>query len=455
MFQKKYLLYILITSCIAISSSCKKYLDEKPNQKLTTPATLDDLSQLLNDYDRMNGYYPSAGEISADNYYLTDEGWASTGSDFHRHLYKWEKFDEVGSDWASPYNAIMTANVILENLGKISLKSPIEKNKAKELEAMALFIRAYYHFALSQLFMPVYNEGSANNDMGIPLKRSSDINEKIVRATSQQTYDFIIADITQSIKHLPDYPDKKYLPSRPAAFGLLSRVYLSMQLYSKAGSYADSCLKLYNALTDYNSIAATNNAPFAQFNEEVIYDTQAAYPNGLYQGNAKVDSSLYNSYDTVDIRKQAYFSPNGDGTFFFKGNYTGKAFNPTMFTGIATDEMYLNRAECSVREGDSVKAIDDLNWLLRNRIKTADFVPYAIPVSGGLLKLILNERRKELLYRGLRWTDLRRLNKEPELADTLYRILNGQEYQLLPGSERYTLLIDRSTIDISGIDQNN
>jgi len=453
MYINKFLPAISLIAII-MTSSCNKYLDKKPNQRLTTPATLDDLSQLLNDYDRINGYYPSAGEISADNYYLLDDGWASTGLELHRNLYLWQKFDQVGSDWVSPYTAVLTANVILDNLDKIPLNSAMQKEAAPELKAKALFIRAYYHFGLSQLFMPVYNKATANTDLGIPLKLSADINEKITRASSQRTYDCIIADIKNAINDLPVAPDKRYLPSRPAAYGLLSRVYLSMQEYKEAGLYADSCLQLYNTLMDYNSIDPASDAPFTQFNDEDIYDTQAAYPSALYQGNAKVDSVLYNSFSDMDIRKEAFFSSNGDGTYFFKGNYTGKSDDPTMFTGIATDEMYLTRAECLARQGDSLNALNDLNTLLKNRFLKGSFVPYSLPVPGGVLKLILSERRKELIFRELRWTDLRRLNKEPAFADTLYRFINGQKYELLPGSSRYTLQIDKNTIDISGIEQN-
>lgn len=444
---------IFFVACF-ITCSCTKFLDKKPNQQLTTPSTLDDLAQLLNDYDRMNAYYPSSGEICADNYYLLDDRWAATGRELHRNLYLWQKYDDVGSDWTSPYTAIETANVILDNLEKIPVETTIDKEKSEQLKAMAFFVRAYYHYGLSQLYMPAYNAGTANTDWGIPLKLSSDVNEKMTRASSQKTYDCIIADIKAALSQLPVKPDKKYLPSLPAAFGLLSRVYLSMQDYKEAGLYADSCLQLYNTLIDYNSIYSTSDAPFSQFNAEDIYDTQAAYPSALYQGNAKVDSLLYNSFSDKDMRKQAFFSSNGDGTYFFKGNYTGKVNDPTMFTGIATDEMYITRAECLARQGDSLDALNDLNTLLQNRFQNGSFVPYSLPKEGGILKLILNERRKELMFRELRWTDLRRLNKEPEFMDTLHRYINGKEYVLLPGSNQYTLQIDRRSVQISGIQQN-
>ncbi len=444
---------LFFTVCI-IASSCAKFLDKKPNQQLTTPSTLDDLAQLLNDYDRMNAYYPSSGEISADNYYLLDEGWAAIGLELQQNLYLWQKYDDVGSDWTSPYRDIETANVILDNVENVPAKTNIEQQKSAQLKAMALFIRAYYHYALSQLYMPVYNKATANTDLGIPLKLSSDINEKMTRASSQETYDCIIADIKAALPQLPIKPDIKYLPSLSAAFGLLSRVYLSMQDYKDAGIYADSCLQGYSTLIDYNTVDTTSDAPFSQFNAEDIYDTQAAYPSALDQGIAKVDSVLYKSYADNDIRKQVFFSSNGDGTYYFKGNYTGKPNDPTMFTGMATDEMFLTRAECLARQGDSLNALKDLNLLLSDRIKDGKFTPYFLPVEGGLLKLILNERRKELPFRELRWTDLRRLNKEPEFKDTLYRYINGKQYILLPGSDRYTLQIDKRSIQISGIEQN-
>lgn len=276
----------------------------------------------------------------------------------------------------------------------------------------------------------------------------------IKRSSVQKTYDFMISDIKSAIRLLPTKPIKKYRPSLPAAYGLMARLYLAMQEYNLAGLYADSCLQLYNSLMDFNSVDVSSDGPFEQFNKEVIYDSESYYPDAFYQPDAKVDSFLYQSFEAGDLRKTAFFKPVGDGSYNFKGNYTGKPYEPTMFTGIAVDEMILTRAECEARKGDSASALIDLNLLLSERFDASAFIPYSLPVSGGILKLILRERRKELMFRGLRWTDLRRLNKEPQFADTLYRIINNTTYELLPGSERYTLQIDRSSILNSGIQQN-
>jgi len=70
------------------------------------------------------------------------------------------------------------------------------------------------------------------------------------------------------------------------------------------------------------------------------------------------------------------------------------------------------------------------------------------------LNKILTERRKELLMRGLRWTDLRRLNKETAFATTLSRIVNGTTYTLPPNDPGYVFRIPLSVINFTGIEQN-
>ncbi len=56
--------------------------------------------------------------------------------------------------------------------------------------------------------------------------------------------------------------------------------------------------------------------------------------------------------------------------------------------------------------------------------------------------------------RGLRWTDLRRLNREPRYAISLERTVLGQPYNLPPNHQHYTFPIPDDIISLSGMPQN-
>jgi len=58
------------------------------------------------------------------------------------------------------------------------------------------------------------------------------------------------------------------------------------------------------------------------------------------------------------------------------------------------------------------------------------------------------------LFRGIRWTDLRRLNLDASSAITIYRKLNGTVYKLEPNSVNYILPIADDVIRLSNIPQN-
>ena len=98
--------------------------------------------------------------------------------------------------------------------------------------------------------------------------------------------------------------------------------------------------------------------------------------------------------------------------------------------------------------------MNDLNRLLKTRWATGFFVNYTAANAVEALNKVLQERRKELVIRGLRWFDLRRLNKETQFEKTLYRKINNQLFQLLPNSPRYTFYIPTEVIAISGLQQN-
>jgi hypothetical protein len=442
---------LLFLASFAFSCSRKDYLDTKPDQSLAVPSTIADYQALL-DNDQLNGaggypasgLVPGLGEIGADNYFVLEADYTAHLQQADKNKYTWQSNPYPGvalPDWNMPYADILYMNVVLDGLSK--LKPTIDQQAAwNNCRGSALFFRAFCNYQLAQLFAAAYDATTASKDLGIPLRITSDVNEKIVRSTNQETYDVIISELKEAIRLLPDNPVYKTRPSRPATYGLLSRVFLSMQNYDQAYLYADSCLKMQNSLLNYSSFSTTALFPFARFNAEVLWNCTLLRPDPLMPAYCKVDTGLYNSYNANDLRKVLYYKAF-NGYFRFLGSYDGSAF---AFGGIAVDEVYLTRAECAARKNDMATAINDLNTLLKTRWKTGTFIPFVAGTAGQALDVVLSERRKELIMRGTRWTDLRRLNKESNYAKALMRKVQGQQYTLPFADPRYTWLIPDNVI---------
>lgn len=455
---RKYLRLGLALFAILLLCNCKKedaFLDAKPNEALTVPATLNDLQLLLHNEGTFNIHDPALGEISSDDFYLTSSDWAGLYTSTDRNTFIWAKqiYDANASidDWNLPYKQVYIANTVLDALPGIKYPDS-QQSQADQIRGAALFYRAIAFYNLLQTFSMPYDPKTANSDAGIPLRLSSDLNKKTGRAPVQQCFDQIINDLLTSASLVPDIPAYKTAPSKPAANALLARVYLAVGDYSNALQYATTCLNSFNALTDYNLLVPSSKYQLSTsyLAEDIYHSVQVTYDSNSPNYVSITDSSLYRSYATNDLRKNIFFVTNG-GLPYFRGTYDIKGYP---YSGIATDEIYLIQAECNARLGNVDAAMNDLNTLLIKRFKTGTFIPYTASSPDAALAQILVERRKELLYRGLRWTDLRRLNKDSHFAITLTRNLNNVIYSLPPNDNRYALPIPDNEIQLNGIPQN-
>ena len=453
-FQRTILL-LLLTSIIALLGCNKdKFLDKKPNTQLVVPTTLTDFQALLDNQYIMQET-PELGELSADNFYMTYNVWQGLVIK-EQNAYLWAKdiYANQGQvpDWDIPYQQVFYANVILEGLSNIKVNGS-NRQQWNTIKGSALFIRAYAFYNLSQLFAPVYNVATASKDMGIALRLSSDVNERSIRASVQETYDRILGDLRQADSLLLDSVPTANLnrPSRPAALALLARVCLSMQDYDQASIYANRCLQLYHTLIDYNTLNYSQSIPIRAPNYEALYQTVMLRSSGVLVGalraNIMIDSILYNSYAPGDLRKVIFYKLS-NGVPYLKGSYNGSGF---CFSGLAVDEVYLIRAECAARVGNKDAALIDLNTLLQHRWVKPDsmaFTPVTAASAAAALDSVLVERRKELAFRGLRWTDLRRLNKEGANI-IISHGLNSRVYRLPPSSPNYVFYLPPDVIALS------
>lgn len=453
-----YIWIILATLQGTCILSCNKFLSKKSNSTLVTPSTISELQRLLDDTNLMNEKAtPSFGETSADDYFLPNKTYNSLPIAYHK-IYTWQYFDiGSGNDWSQAYTKVYNANFCLEMIKKINRTN---KNQTawNNVKGSALYFRAYYYLNLAWNYAKAYNTKTASKDLGIVLRQTSDYNIPSVRASVEQTYKKIIQDTKISIKYLPKYPIVLTRPSKMAAYGLLARTYLSMRDYPNALLYADSCLNLNDQLINYNEDNdivndINENVPFKQLNKETIFYTEMNNSLGLHRTTirSRIDTILFTKYNDHDLRKKAFFTQNQDGYEMFKANYSGDINK--LFTGIATDEMYLIRSECNIRVFDTQKGLNDLNTLLMNRWEKGYYKSYKNLSDEKALDIVLSERRKELLMRGLRWMDIKRLNMGGRNI-IIKRIENEKTFTLNPNANYYALPLPEDIIRITGMPQN-
>ncbi|MBE9599945.1 RagB/SusD family nutrient uptake outer membrane protein [Pedobacter sp. MC2016-24] len=450
-----YLLMLLLLSGLLFSACQKEFLDKKPDKGLLIPKTLDDFNALMDNLTIFN-ISPALQEISADDFYATDAALAGFTTAVQKNSYLWAGDlyqNEPCTDWNFPYQQIFYANIILDGLeGLKGLDgSTADWNTTK---GSALFHRAFAFYNLVQLFSKPFDKNTASIDLGVCLRLTADVNAKAGRASVQEVYDQVIGDLLEAENLLPQTTQFKSRPSRAAADALLARVYLNMENYELADRYAAAALVLNHSLLDYNTISPTATNPFpsspAADNPEVIFYDKLIPYGFTTSTKATVADELYLLYADKDLRKSIFFA--GTAPFYFKGRYGSSRLQ--LFGGLAVDELYLIRAESLARMGSFAEAIKQLNTLLITRWTKGTFQASSANDAEDALKIILKERRKELVFRGLRWGDLKRLNKDPRFAKAIVRTVAGQVYTLSPGDKRYVLPIPAEEIVASGIKQN-
>ncbi|MCX2449943.1 RagB/SusD family nutrient uptake outer membrane protein [Pedobacter sp. PLR] len=464
--MKKFIL--LLSSCMLIITinGCKKdFLNAKPSTNIVQPITLEDF-QLLLDNTNLN-YGVGMGVLAADEYqYSSDATWLSAPSVTARNSYIWAKDIYEGTitfHWSSSYQAIFYANNVLTGVEKIE-RTPKNAVEWDRIKGWALFLRAYSFYDLVNNFAPFYNEKTAAKDLGIPLRLNPSIDEILPRSSVEIVFERIFKDLDEATTLLNTaLPTARSRPSKVAAHALLAKIYLNMGKYNQAESNADVCLGLYSKLIDYNTLSKTSSTPFVNNHDEQIYARIATIENAIRLGPTnnyiQVAPDLMALYGPNDLRLSVFYSKQTDGTYDIKRSYYGVS-GAMPFVGLATDEIYLIKAECLARRGEVQPSMDVLNKLLITRWNpkaTSPEVPYKNVMAANSMEAldkVLLERRKELVFRGSRWDDLRRFNRAGANI-TLRRTINGQTYSLPPNDPRSVFPIPDDEVNLSGIQQNS
>lgn len=471
--------------CVLLSlttTSCKKdFLQIFPKGK-NVAITFEDYDALMNEsnfYVLGNGSWsvsePAAimgDEVSAEAYAynLTGNGFIAA-----RGFFQWQDdifpLNDIAGDGNSSMpkflNILMadiyTLNKIINDVNKATTGSDQQKLALKS-EAMA--VRAFINLQLLNYFTKPYQAATAPTDPGFPAITTANTQvATFSRGTLQQSYDFMISDLTQAIPNLPIQSVFQTRICKAAAEGILGKIYLSMGNYSGALAYLNNAfinmakMSTKPTLYNYNTTFATGGS-FLPINP-------TTGPNSPFMNNTDIKESLWavftfagphagNSYSTnfltLPAQTTALFDPTDWRLKFYTNlqidNRTpipgGRVHRNNLKwarIGIELSDLYLLKAEAEARAGSLTNALSDVSTLRANRMPAA---VAAVPLAIGndrtaLIKFIINERIREFAGLGARWFDMRRLSNDPIFSGqpaaqhTVYTdATNGTTYTLTP-----------------------
>lgn len=457
-----------------IFSACEKFLTEEPEGLVTYnnfwKTEQDVESAVYGMYGSFRYVFMGSEVLSRDRGLPFDEFSSYSIDVMNNELSKrWGRNDPALS-WGSCYNAIASANVIIDNLHRANLP----EDRYNFYLGQAYTIRAWLYFYISQTW------GDA------PLiVESEDVGEK-ARIPWQEIIDFVIRDLEEATRLLPkadalvDSQGKairsKQTPSQGTAYAILAQAYAwkaalnkEPELYTKALKAADEVINsgIYSLVSDAEEVCKTvllGNSREGIFEIEFQNSDIDLMQGGGIAGNCqtwplgrlatpatKRDMRINNSTvmelypDPRDKRRESYFykldsmanvstSVTQGAAYIYKwrhivfyedGFLAGitKGYEDNLIL-VRLAGIILLRAEIKARLGDIQGAIADVN-LIRRRAGTWDYSP----ADGDLLRFIYRERIRELFLEGvaIRYNDIVRNGFYREELRGKFRTLTDED----------------------------
>lgn len=434
--MKKYSFLLLAVFAL---SGCQKFLDVKPKGKF--------IPTYIKDYEELSAnpsYSTNSNAVLerlSDNIFLTDARITTSLNQNTTKAYQWmpELYVETETDggWDPMYNNIYNANIIIEDVQKLSDGT---EQQRKEVLGDAFFNRAYAYWNLVNLYAKDYDAATAPTDLGVPVVTVGDLEAKPVRTTVAAVYNLILDDLLKAKDQLPNEAKNVYRNNKMAAFALLARVYQSMDNYTEAKKYANMVLQTKSTLFDYNTLSfkdpskpplGINNKPVDYQHPEMISYKVTGF--GSILTGCSISPDFLSMLGTKDLRYVFNFSTIDRLGKPITDPYA--LYLPSDLNyNIAVPEMMLIAAEAEARSGQVAPALTLLNNLRKKRFKPADYADLTAATADDALKLVIDERRRELFGKGLRWFDMRRLDTDPRFRKTFTRGNTAATYKLDAGS---------------------
>jgi hypothetical protein len=421
--MKKTLFRLLVAGHVATAvlslSACSDLLEPTPVQQLPDDQAITDAGSAraatIGVYDRVQAYYqlnwPVLGFLPGENVR------------FNGTLNQFLQIDQnqlsadnvlITEAWTQMYQAVNGANNVLAALPGISdpLLPVAEKN---QLLGEAYFLRALVYFDLGR--------GWGGVPLVLTPTRSKENGQGLRRSTQAQTYDQVLADLTQAETLLPEAATRNRAV-KAAARALRARLHLYRQQWAEAETYATQVIASsnYRLVTPYRSFST---APF--LSQESVFELTFSNSDANSMWNNWFPSALGGQFNfqpvpaaitllndpaTGGSRAALLASTVIAGAPVTYGNlYSRSAQRDDPSYVLRLSEQYLIRAEARARQAKLTDAIADLN-AVRSR---AGVGATGATTADQLLLAIENERRVEFAFEADRWFDLVRTGRADDV----------------------------------------
>lgn len=177
--------------------------------------------------------------------------------------------------WSNSYKIVVGCNLMIEKIEEGS------STETDQLLGENYYLRALVYFQMGNIFGRPYNQGVSN--LSVPLKLSSDTDDRPDRNTVQEVYDQVIKDLLKA-ESLMTIDKGASFASKGAAQALLSRVYLYKEDNIRAEEYADKVIESgeYSLLS--NGRFGIMNTLTPDENEEAIFNVTLNSKSDLLGG---------------------------------------------------------------------------------------------------------------------------------------------------------------------------
>lgn len=493
---KKFRLYIMLAAVMLSATSC---LDKLPEDEVPFDQaiqTVDDVNlAVIGIYDAYKSKYLYSGNLTLLPDLQTDLVYGINGNtNIYGDIWRWKDILATNTDieavYGSLYEVINRCNFLLDRVDNVRKNTTDDTalDKLDQCCGEAYFARALAYSELIKLFCKAYeSDEDAANQLGVILSQHYRGDEEMKRSSLKDSYQFVLDDLDRAADLLEleeDFSSALYdTPyfNEYTVYALRARVALYMKKWDEAIKYStkviesgyytlSSCTQQISSGISYYKYMWTND-----HSTEAIWKvgfTINSYGGRLGTIFANYDYTTLrpdyvpakwaiNLYDANDLRASTFFQSFTTGyshgltwplliKYFGNEEFTNyKILHVTMPKVLRLSEQYLIRAEAYVQSGKTAEAGKDIT-----AIRAARYATYGGSTPMGdkenAMKVIEEERVKELYMEGFRLQDLKRWHKGFKREPQDQSLSNGSSLKVEADDPMFVWPIPQHELDAPG-----